>query len=335
MAINLMNLTPHKVSTDLSGYITYVYGAPKTGKTTLAVQAPGALLLAFERGYNAIPGIMAQDILSWGEFKQVLRELKKQEVKDTFKTIIVDTVDIAAAMCEKYICNQLGIENIGDGGWSTNGWAKVKKEFEECMRTITQLGYALFFISHAKEKMFKRPDGTEYTQITTSLSTAYNSIVENMADIIGYAHQETNENGKTVRLTLRCQDNTINAGCRFKYIEPEIDFNYDALVKALNDAIEKEASINGKKLVTEERAEVRQEENLDFDELVVKFNTLVQGLISNNSEEEFNSYWSPRIVQITEQYLGKGKKVSQATRDQVEMINLINIALEDLINEKK
>lgn len=30
MAINLLNLKPHKVSRDLSGYITYIYGAPKT-----------------------------------------------------------------------------------------------------------------------------------------------------------------------------------------------------------------------------------------------------------------------------------------------------------------
>ena len=28
MAINLLNLQPHKVSRDLSGYITFVYGAP-------------------------------------------------------------------------------------------------------------------------------------------------------------------------------------------------------------------------------------------------------------------------------------------------------------------
>lgn len=46
MAINLLNIQPHKVSTDLSGYITYVYGQPKTGKTTLATQMPSALLLA-------------------------------------------------------------------------------------------------------------------------------------------------------------------------------------------------------------------------------------------------------------------------------------------------
>lgn len=30
MAINLLNIQPHKVSLDLSGYITYIYGAYKT-----------------------------------------------------------------------------------------------------------------------------------------------------------------------------------------------------------------------------------------------------------------------------------------------------------------
>ena len=30
MAINLLALEPHKISRDLSGYITYVYGAPRT-----------------------------------------------------------------------------------------------------------------------------------------------------------------------------------------------------------------------------------------------------------------------------------------------------------------
>jgi hypothetical protein len=38
MAIDLLSIQPHKVSRDLSGYITYIYGAGKTGKTTLASQ---------------------------------------------------------------------------------------------------------------------------------------------------------------------------------------------------------------------------------------------------------------------------------------------------------
>lgn len=72
--------------------------------------------------------------------RQILRELKKPEVKATFKTVICDTVDIASQLCEKYICNQLDIENIGDGGWAKNGWAKVKREWEEVWRTITMEG---------------------------------------------------------------------------------------------------------------------------------------------------------------------------------------------------
>lgn len=181
MAINLLNIQPTKVSRDLSGYITYIYGPGGAGKTTFGVAAPGALLLAFERGYNALPGVMAQDITTWGQMKEVLRELKKPDVKAAFKTIIVDTVDIASVLCEKYICSQLGIENIGDGGWSTNGWAKVKREWEQTFRIITMEGYAVIFISHSKDKTFKPKNAPEYNQIVPSCSTAYNEIVKNMA----------------------------------------------------------------------------------------------------------------------------------------------------------
>ena len=96
MAINLLNIQPHKVSRDLSGFQVYIFGAGGTGKTTLASQLDRALLLAAEKGYNAIPGVMAQDITSWSEMKQVVRELKKPEVKDTFKSICIDTIDLMA-----------------------------------------------------------------------------------------------------------------------------------------------------------------------------------------------------------------------------------------------
>ena len=114
MAIDLLALEPHKVSRDLSGYITYIYGKGGIGKTTLATRAPQALLLATEKGYNALPGIIPQDVTSWSEMKAVLRDLKKPAVKERFKTVVVDTVDLAATMCEKYICSQNDVEKIGE-----------------------------------------------------------------------------------------------------------------------------------------------------------------------------------------------------------------------------
>ena len=115
----LLDIKPHVVSKDLRGYSVLVYGEPKSGKTTIATKFPKSLLLAFEKGYSAIPGVMAKDINTWGEFRKVLSALKEQEVKETYYNIIIDTADIAYALCEKYICNmesneKNNYESIGD-----------------------------------------------------------------------------------------------------------------------------------------------------------------------------------------------------------------------------
>ena len=314
MAINLMNLTPTKVSRDLSGYITYIYGPGGAGKTTFGVHAPGALLLAFERGYNALPGVLAQDITTWGQMKEVLRELKKPEVKAAFKTIIVDTVDIASVLCEKYICSQLDIENIGDGGWSTNGWAKVKREWESTFRAITMEGYALIFISHSKDKTFKPKNAPEYNQIVPSCSNAYNEIIKNMADIQGYIDVDGNQR----KLVLRSADGSIECKCRFKYIAPVIEFSYQSLVNALNDAIDKEAMETNNKFITNERSVVAAADNYDYDALMAEFSVIANDLMNRNQAK-----YGPLITQIIDKYLGKGKKIAETTPGQAEFIYLI------------
>ena len=328
MAIDLLSIQPHKVSRDLSGYITFVYGPPKCGKTTFGVKMPGALLLAFERGYNALPGVIAQDITTWGEMKQVVRDLKKPEVKARFKSLIIDTADIAADCCQKYICNQLGIENIGDGGWGTNGWAKYKKEFEDTFRTLTQLGYAVVFISHAKEKTIKPQNGQEYQEIGSSMQSSALAIIENMSDIIGYAHTKVDTTGESrVVLTLRSPDGSIRCGGRFKYIANEIDFTYDALTKAINDAIDKEAAETNNQFVTTERAAAPILKEYDYDALMSEFQTIVGQLMERNSAVN-----GPKVTQIIDRYLGKGRKISETTRDQAEFIHLIVAEIkEDLL----
>ena len=318
MAINLLAIQPHKVSRDLSGYITLLYGPAKVGKTTFGAQMPGELILATERGYNALPGVIVQDITSWSDIKQVVRELKKPEVQAVYKSLIIDTIDLAADMCQKYVCNQLGIENIGDGGWTNNGWDKYKREFEDVFRTLAQLGYAILFISHDKEITIKPENGIEYQQIRSSMQTSALKIVENMSDIIAYAHPVIREGQPRRILTLRSADNSIRCGCRFKYMAPEIDFSYDNLVKALNDAIDKEAAETGGKFITEERIAAIETPTYDYDALMNEFATIAGELMNKEP-----TYYQPRITQIVEKYLGKGKKVADTTRDQAEFLYLI------------
>ena len=326
MAINLLGIQPHKVSRDLSGYITFIYGPPKVGKTTLATQMPKALLLAFERGYNAIPGVIAQDVNTWGEMKQIFRELKKPEVQEAYKTIVVDTVDIAADLCQKYICNQLGIDNMGDGGWGTNSWSKYKKEFEDVFRGLTMMGYAVVFISHSKTGTDKDQTGKEFgfTKPTTQSSAL--QIIENMADIYCYARMYLGTDGEEKRvLTLRSPAGSgISCGSRFKYITPEIPLSYDALTKAIGEAIDKEAKEHGNKFVTNERETTAVSKDYDFDALMAQFETMVGDLMGKDQ-----TYYSPRITQIIEKYLGKGKKMSGVTRDQAELVYLVVTEIKD------
>ena len=66
----------------------------KVGKTTFAAEAPKNLLLAFEKGYNGLAGIKAQDLTSWVDFKKVLKQLEDDQVRAMFDTVSIDTVGI-------------------------------------------------------------------------------------------------------------------------------------------------------------------------------------------------------------------------------------------------
>ena len=74
-------------------------------------------------------------------------------------------------------------------------------------------------------------------------------------------------------------------------------------------------------------------QELDFDTLINEFNDMVNNLIKAVNEEQFKSYWQPRIVQITDKYLGKGQKVNNCSREQTEALDLIVTDLKELIEK--
>jgi len=279
---------------------------------------PGAILLAFEKGYNALPGVMAQDITSWGEMKQVYRELKKPAVKEKFHSIVVDTIDIAAEMCQKYICDQNGITALGELGYG-KGWTFFKNEFSQTFRGLTQLGYAVVFLGHEKEVL---DDSGNNKIIRPALTNTTKTIIAGMADVYGYSHQEKGHAMSV--LTLRCPDDSIECGGRFKYLKPEIEMSYANLVDAIREAIEKEAAEHDNKFITDQKQEVKEKESYDYATLMKEFRGLVEALMD---EDEGNAV---RITSTVEHYLGKGKKASEITPYQAEFLYLINEDLKNL-----
>ena len=320
--VDIFSIKPHEVSRDLCGYTVLLYGQPKTGKTTTAAQFPQALLCAFETGYLAIPGVMAQPISKWSEFRQVLKQLNSDQAHQQFKNVIVDTVDIAYDLCEKYICNQNNVSSVGDLPYG-KGYALAKKEFDEVLREIPKMGYGLVMISHAQDKTFKDENGDEYQQIVPTLANQPRLVVDRMSDIIGYAHPFQEEDG-TVHTTLFMRGTPrFVAGSRFKYTPDSIDFSYDNLVNAIGNAIDRQAQdFNGQYVTDAPTTAHTTEPEPNFDDLMNQFNFLVNK-IQEVTGSAFGTTWAPRIVAITDKYLGKGKKVSDMSRDQVEQLILI------------
>lgn len=334
--IDIFNIKPHQVSRNLRGYSVFFYGQPKSGKTTTATKFEKNLLLAFEKGYNAIPGVMAQPINNWAEFKKVLRQLKDAKARDLFYTITIDTVDIAYDYCTKYICDNAmradgsyGVDSVSDIPYG-KGFGMVSKEFDECLRSIVMMDYGLVLISHAIDKTFKDETGAEFNKIVPTLDKRANMIVARMADIIGYSRIVTDSNGNNVTKLFMRGTPRFEAGSRFKYTPDYIDFSYKNLVEAIGDAIDKQAAEEGNQFFTNEKNNLYKDttKDLNFDELMKKANKIINDLINNNSEEVFANFYQPRIVQITDRYLGRGQKMSQCSREQVEALSLI---LDDLI----
>ena len=338
-SIDIFGVKPHQVSRDMRGYSVFLYGGWKTGKTTTAVKFPKHFLLAFEKGYSAIPGAMAQPINSWSEFKQVLRQLKDEKAKEMFETIIVDTADIAYDYCSKYICSNNGVDTIADIGYG-KGYGLVEKEFDEALRTIVQLGYGLVVISHETDKTFTDESGKQFNKIVPTLDKRANNVLARMCDIIGYTRSVTDENNNEKVVMFMRGTSRYEAGSRFKYTPDYIDLSYENLVKAIGDALDKQMAEDGTDLFTDKRENVHVDttSTLDFDELMKEFGNIIANIpgSSDGSAEtedgvKFRDYWQPRITQCIEKYLGKGKKMKDATRDQVEAIDLVVSELREMI----
>lgn len=324
MAIDIFNIQPTTISRDLKGKFVCIYSLPKVGKTSLACQFPKNLLLAFEKGYNAIGGAKPVDIMKWSDFKLVLRQLEKPEARQMYDTVTIDTVGLAWDMCEQFICAQNGVQKIADIPWG-GGYSACKKEFESCLRKITQLGFGLVVIAHVEKRIEKRADDTEVEILGPAIPKRAYEIVNQLVDIIGYIDVTWDEEGNSERWLYTRKTPTVMAGSRFKYLAPKIKFGYQELVNAISEAIDKSEKLDGAVVV--ETTEQVIEEKLDYKAIRAEASELWQKLVAADPEN------APVILKKVEMIFGRPMKLSEITEDQVDLFNLVVLDMRDMLND--
>ena len=326
MAIDILNIQPTTISRDLKGKFVCIYSLPKVGKTSMACQFPKNLLLAFEKGYNAIAGIKPVDITKWSDLKLVLRQLEKPEARQMYDTITIDTIGIAWEMCEQFVCAQNGVQKIGDIPWG-GGYSACKREFESCLRKITQLGYGLVIIAHVEKRIEKRADDSEVEILGPAIPKRAYEIVNQLVDIIGYIDITWDEEGNSERWLYTRKTPTIMAGSRFKYLAPKIKFGYNELVAAIGEAIDKAEKLDGAVVV--DTTEQTIEEKLDYNAIRAEAADLWKQLVEKDTEN------AGRILKKVEMIFGRPMKLSEITEDQVDLFNLAVLDMRDMLENSK
>ena len=304
MAVDIFSIKPSVISRDLKGKYVLIYGKEKSGKTSCAASFPKSLLCAFERGYNGLGGIMAQDITSWSDFKAVLRQLEKPQAMEMYQTIIIDTVTIAWDQCEQFICRQNGVQKINEIPWG-GGYTACKKEFESIEKTA---------------------DGSEIEIISPDLPKRAAEICNGIVDIIGYIGVEW-DNGIPKRYLYTRETPTLFAGSRFKYMASKIPFGYNELVNAIAEAIEMSEQKDGVTVVDSAQLTPIHEE-LNFNTVRARAQELWTKLVG--SGDKANPEMANTILKKIEITMGRRMKLSEFTEDQVDLLNLVVADMEEL-----
>ena len=319
MAFDLMNLQKNKISRDLGSYMNYFYGNSKTGKSTLCAKLYGddALFIATEKGYSAL-NVFAIDLTSWNETNGLLRELKKPEVRERFKVIVIDTVDILYDLAVSYTLKINGCTDLSDKPFGKL-YGEVDKCFNNFLLEITRLGYGLALIGHAKTqsklaKVGRNDRETDYT--IPSLAKRGYQIVENMVDNIFYVTIDQDDDGNQIRVVKTRETGEYFAGSRFKYLPETILLDADAINTEMQKAVDKEEN------TTDEKKELFvKKTKVNFDKVMEELTELVTNVFAPNDAMNV-------VTKVVEKYLGIGNRVADCTEEQADALQLIFDELE-------
>lgn len=116
--VDIFNPSVSQLVGGLDGKLILVYGSNRTGKTFNAVRSKKPLVIGFERGLNAIPGIPFIPISKWGDWTATVEQLtgfNAAKAHEMYQTIIIDTFDAMGDLASECICNRFGVDTVGQG----------------------------------------------------------------------------------------------------------------------------------------------------------------------------------------------------------------------------
>lgn len=326
MTVNLDDIQPNVVTSNLSDKIWLFYGEMGTRKTSVACSFPRHILFAYDIGYKLINGANAIPLQSWSDFKSAVKQLDKTSIKNKYDVVVVDTIGMAYQMCYQYMLTQMGVSEPGEAGAYGMGWKKIRNEFETTIRSIAQKGYGLVMLAHSdeieKEDKVKK---VKTTVVKIDIDKRPDMIIKGLADFVFFLHKEVkDETVDTPTVYAYSQLVDIDTKSRSRYFNPRFEFTYENLQHEMELAIQKQYEVEGLNMPASfERKNYYEQPVVDFEALLKDTVNMATLLVDKGYTEEVNKL----LIDVF-----KGQKLSELieNEDNINKLQVVNTSLSDL-----
>lgn len=182
-----------------------LYGAPGTGKTTLACSAPNPILIDLDKGIQRIRAQHRPPFSRVSTYEELLEDLKSDELK-AFDTIIIDTGGALVSLIQDYVMRKDPANKTKSGSISQKGYGAVKLEFQSLTnRFKTVYDKNIIYVFHSVEE--KNKDGVAIQRLLCEGSSK--NIVWQPCDFGGYVYM----NGDQRMIGFTPTDEYFAKGC--------------------------------------------------------------------------------------------------------------------------
>ena len=244
-----------------------------------------------EDGADAINGIVYENVRDWDTFEEIVDDIVDNKTTEypALRTVVIDTYDQLLDIAKPEVIAMHNRENpdkpvksikAAFGGYMA-GEDKATEIVLDSLWKLKEVGVSFIIIGHVKQKEQEDiTSGQKYTSLTTNMSVRDFNAIKTKLHFLGVAsidreivQEKTGKKdnkGKDItkgvvakesrRITFRDDSYSIDSKSRFAEICPEIPFDVDSLIKALEDAIKAEQAKSGKSF-DETKAEQEAAEN--------------------------------------------------------------------------
>ena len=317
----------------LEGQKILLYGGNDTGKTYQSTRLLKPMLLMAEAGGNA-RAVTKFAINEWNDFTQIVDQLVKNydKAKESFQTIVIDTDEALVAINEDNVAKMYGVAEVGmvqdADDKNPNGYAFSRVRFKNQINRLARQGYTVVFISH--EMVDDSKNSPTYGKIIpygSNKEKGSTKFIRDLCDFViyTYANGVDEETGQTIYSSAICKEtDKVFARSRYPMMQTYIkEFNAENLTEAIETAIAKTAEDEGAGLVS------FKEKNVVGDYTKEDYIQLLQPYVA-----KLFSMYPDYVAEQIESQLGVGKKLTEATDEQVAELGALYSTFVDFCTQR-